>query len=97
MYLGRYLKRYRAKDNASLVVPRAEIRTVSAPQVSVESSVTTPQVVVVEKIVEKPVIVERVVEVEKVVEVPVAVAMEPQSNFFENHVPEEWVEQSADA
>lgn len=96
MYLGRFTKRFNAEDDATLVVPRA---TATVPSREVKAETTSaPEVVFVDRIVEKPVVVERIVEVEKIVEVPVAVkAATPDSNFFPDHLPEEWAKQSAAA
>lgn len=97
MYLGRFVKSFHAEDDATLVVPRAQANAPSQ-EVKAVSSVS-PRVVVVEKIVEKivekPIMVDRVVEVEKIVEVPVAASTQPSSNFFPDHLPDGWAEQTA--
>lgn len=53
MYLGYTAKRFRAKDNATLVVPRAHAEDTSR-EVEIEPS-ASPHAVVVERIIEKPV------------------------------------------
>lgn len=93
MYLGRKVNVFCAEDDATLVVPRTQVET--PPQEVVAEVSPAQRTVVIERIIEKPVIVEKRVEVEKIVPMPVPVTVAPESNFFEDHVPQDWVQETA--